>query len=323
MVACFVVVIENVRMDALEKPWGSRNLGLWDKGSLKNFPIGELWFTRPQNGYFDTRLLLKLLFTSQPLSIQVHPTDAFAHSLGLKQGKTEAWYILSASKGTKVAVGLVRALGEAELRDAISDGTIADLVDWRVVATGDVIFVPAGTIHALGAGLVVLEVQQRSDTTFRLFDFGRGRSLDVENAVSCADAGPTGPAVVPSALTDTRTLLVASEYFVLELIALPALSRWEFFVPEEMWIFGLQGQASFGEINLIAGEAIFAQIDSALLQVGVKEFKCLTAYPGGRPHVDLLRSVDHESGDFESAEFSSRLASYVAANPRLAAGGAQ
>jgi mannose-6-phosphate isomerase len=314
------MVIENVRMDALEKPWGRSNLGPWHKGNRKHSPIGELWFARPQSEISETRLLLKLLFTSQPLSIQVHPTDAFAHSLGLKQGKTEAWYVLSASEGAKIAVGLTRIITVKELRDAIGDGSIAGLVDWRPVATGDFIFVPAGTIHSLGAGLVVMEVQQRSDTTFRLFDFGRGRSLDVENAVGCADAGPADPALISSALTEMRTLLVASEYFVLELIDLPALSRWEFSATEEIWIFGLQGHASFGEIDLIAGEAIFAEQDSASLQVGVKGFKCLAAYSGGRPCFDLLRNASRKSGGLEFAEFSSRLALYAAANPRLAAG---
>ena len=77
-----------------------------------------------------------------------------------------------------------------QLRSAIDDGSIADLVEWRAVSSGDTIFVPAGTIHAIGAGLVIAEIQQRSDATFRLFDFGRGRELHVDNAIAVADAGP-------------------------------------------------------------------------------------------------------------------------------------
>ena len=96
-------------------------------------------------------LLLKLLFTSEPLSIQVHPDDAFARSIGLPNGKTEAWYILSAVPDAKIAVGLKRRITPHELRASIRDGSIVDLVQWRPVSKGDIIFVPAGTIHAIGA----------------------------------------------------------------------------------------------------------------------------------------------------------------------------
>src|SRR5207247_461750 len=107
--------------------------------------------------------LLKLLFTAQPLSIQVHPDDTLARSIGLPNGKTEAWYVLSAAPGARIALGLKRALTAVQLRAAIGDGSIAQVVQWRPVAKDDVIFVSAGTIHAIGAGLVVAEIQQRSD----------------------------------------------------------------------------------------------------------------------------------------------------------------
>jgi mannose-6-phosphate isomerase len=114
--------------------------------------------------------LLKLLFTSQPLSIQVHPDDAFAHLNGLPNGKSEAWYVLRAVPDAKVALGFSRQLTSQQLREAIDDGSISDLVVWKSVLPDDVIFVPAGTVHAIGAGLVIAELQQRSDATFRLFD---------------------------------------------------------------------------------------------------------------------------------------------------------
>ncbi len=144
----------------------------------------------PTARHADPSLLLKLLFTSQPLSIQVHPDDAFAHSMGLPNGKTEAWYVLSATPEAKVALGLTRRLTPQQLRTAIGDGSIADLMMWRSVSARDVISVPAGTIHAIGAGLVIAEIQQRSDTTFRLSDSGRGRELHIENAIAVAHAGP-------------------------------------------------------------------------------------------------------------------------------------
>ena len=162
----------------------------WSTSRRDGDAIGEIWYERPDNGAVDPSLLLKLLFTSQPLSIQVHPDDAFAHSMGLPNGKTEAWYVLSAAPEAKVALGLSRRLTPQQLREAIDDGSISDLVVWHAVSAGDAIFVPAGTIHAIGAGLVIAELQQRSDTTFRLFDHGRNRELHVESAILVADAGP-------------------------------------------------------------------------------------------------------------------------------------
>src|SRR2546427_11957824 len=95
------------------------------------------------------RSLLKLLFTSEPLSIQVHPDDEFARSIGLPNGKNEAWYILSAAPGARGALGLKRRLTPQALRAAIRDGSIAHLTQWRPVAKGDIILFPAGTIHAI------------------------------------------------------------------------------------------------------------------------------------------------------------------------------
>src|SRR6201999_104403 len=126
-------------------------------------------------------------FTTEPLSIQVHPDDAFARSIGLPNGKTEVWYILSAVPGAKVAVGLNYPRSAAELRGSIPDGSISNIVHWHPVQQGDVIFIPAGTIHAIGAGIVLAEIQQRSDTTFRLFDYGRRRELHEDNGVAVAN----------------------------------------------------------------------------------------------------------------------------------------
>ena len=154
------------------KPWGRTDLRPFYYNGAGQL-IGELWFTRSADAP-RSALLLKLLFTSQPLSIQVHPTDAFARSMGLSNGKSEAWIILDAAPGAAVALGLRQTLLQNELRAAIEDGSILGLVAWRPASIGDIFRVPAGTIHAIGAGLVLAEIQQNSDTTFRLFDFGRG-----------------------------------------------------------------------------------------------------------------------------------------------------
>ena len=175
------MAIERARAQALPKPWGVADLRPWSRADHDGSRlVGEIWYERPGSAASDPSLLLKLLFTSQPLSIQVHPDDAYAQSMGLACGKTEAWYILSAAPGAKIALGLKKRLAPQQLREAVDDGSIADLVAWRTVSAGDVVFVPAGTIHAIGAGLVIAEIQQRSDATFRMFDFGRKRELHIE-----------------------------------------------------------------------------------------------------------------------------------------------
>lgn len=185
--------VQRAAVRTVAKPWGSQTLAPWSALADGDRPIGEIWFELPSAHHAPPSLLLKLLFTEQRLSIQVHPDDAFARSLGLSNGKSEAWYVLSASPGAQVAAGLTVTLTRDELGASIRDGSIADLIAWRDVSVGEVIFVPAGTIHAIGPGLVIAEIQQRSDTTFRMFDFGRARSLDVENALAVARAEPLQP----------------------------------------------------------------------------------------------------------------------------------
>src|SRR5664280_17301 len=143
---------EHASVQVARKPWGVANLHPWSSIDGSGDAIGELWFHRVDKNAPTPALLLKLLFTSEPLSIQVHPDDAFARSIGLANGKTEAWYILSATPDARVALGLKRHLTQQELRAAIKDGSIAALAQWRPVTKGDTIFVPAGTIHAIGAG---------------------------------------------------------------------------------------------------------------------------------------------------------------------------
>ena len=162
------MAIEHASVQVVRKPWGVSDLRPWSDIEVSGGAVGELWFHRQDQTAPVSALLLKLLFTSEPLSIQVHPDDAFARSIGLPNGKTEAWYILSALPDARVAVGLKRRLSPDELLASIRNGSVADLVQWRPVIEGDVVFVPAGTIHAIGAGIVLAEIQQHSDATFRL-----------------------------------------------------------------------------------------------------------------------------------------------------------
>ena len=109
------MAIEHACARAVPKPWGVEDLHPWSNAAHDGDAIGEIWYERPDIAAEDPSLLLKLLFTSQPLSIQVHPDDAFAHSMGLSSGKTEAWYVLSAAPEAKVALGLNRRLTSAAI----------------------------------------------------------------------------------------------------------------------------------------------------------------------------------------------------------------
>ena len=270
------------------KPWGSIDLRPWSQASTTDGPIGELWFERPGFATPATALLLKLLLTTEPLSIQVHPDDAFARSIGLANGKTEAWYILSAIAGAQVALGLKYPRSATELRAAIMDGSIANIVHWHPVHQGDVIFIPAGTIHAIGAGIVLAEIQQHSDATFRLFDYGRQRELHIESAVAVATAGPREIQSPPERLSDARIVLTVNSYFALEQIDLAPGSVWVLDAPKETWLLAIEGHAQIGSTRLALGDAVFLQADHAEIEVGADGLKALLAYPGPNVNPDAL-----------------------------------
>jgi mannose-6-phosphate isomerase len=286
------MAIEHASVQVVRKPWGVTDLRPWSGIDGSNDAIGELWFQRIDQNAPSPALLLKLLFTSEPLSVQVHPDDAFARSIGLPNGKTEAWYILSATSEARVAVGLKRHLTPQELRASIRDGSIASLTQWRPVVKGDIIFVPAGTIHAIGAGIVLAEIQQHSDVTFRLFDYGRQRELHEDSAVAVSNAGPVQAQSGPRRLTAARMVLIASPHFVLERVDLPANSNWALNADQETWFLVIEGQARIGLTNTTVGDAIFVEADRAGIEVGPDGMSGLIAYPGPDPVISLL----HDSG---------------------------
>ena len=307
------MVVERASADLLPKPWGVLDLRPWSDARHDGGAIGEIRYERPIAAA-ESALLLKLLFTKQPLSIQVHPNDALAHEMGLPRGKSEAWYILSAAPGAQVALGLNRRLTPQQLRDAVDDGSISDFVRWRTVAPADTVIVPAGTIHAIGAGLVIAEIQQRSDTTFRLFDYDRQRELHVEQAIAAADAGPVGPEVGLGVLleaglgagpevlagrpADARTLLVANAHFVFERLDLEADSAWRLDAERETWLLVVCGGARVGSFDLAPGDAVFAQADRTAIHPGATGMVGLVAYTGASPLPHLLqRSAQPSSPD--------------------------
>jgi mannose-6-phosphate isomerase len=172
---------------SVEKPWGRAEL--WpgfDNPSGKQ--IGEVWFEAPKGT--DPDLMVKYLFTSEKLSIQVHEDDASARAAGRERGKDEAWVILAAEADSTIALGLHETVDGETLRAAALDGSIEKLVDWKSVHEDEVIYSPARTIHAIGAGLTLIEVQQNVDLTYRLYDYGRPRELHLDKGIAVSDPKP-------------------------------------------------------------------------------------------------------------------------------------
>lgn len=147
--------------------------------------IGEIWFEPPPE---VPQVLVKYLFTSEKLSVQVHPSDATA--LPGEAGKEECWLVLDAEPDARLAIGFEREVTPAEIEAAAKDGTIEALLTWHPAQPGDLFYLPAGTVHAIGPGLSLVEVQQTSDTTFRLYDYGRPRELHLERALAVAEGTP-------------------------------------------------------------------------------------------------------------------------------------
>jgi mannose-6-phosphate isomerase len=286
---------------AVSKPWGVHDLQPWSSLDASTEAIGELWFERAGQQARAPALLLKLLFTSEPLSIQVHPDDTFARAMGLPNGKSEAWYILSAEPDAKVGVGLKHRITPQQLRASIQNGSIEELVDWRPVAKDDVIYIPAGTIHAIGAGIVLAEIQQRSDTTFRLFDFGRQRELHGDDGVAVAHPWPLRAPGHPTRLTAERTLLVASRHFVWERLELAESSSWALLAEPETWILVLGGHAAIGLSAVSIGQTVFVAGRRTSIEVGAGGLSALIAYPASRPIDALLQALGEQPASLVDA----------------------
>jgi mannose-6-phosphate isomerase len=222
----------------VERIWGADSLGPWYPKSQAGKPIGEVWLTaeecvaesgplagktlkemaREHGAAFGGEqfpLLIKLLFPREKLSVQVHPNDAEAQAMGDLRGKTECWYVLSAEPGAALAVGFREKISADEVKAAIAAKTLEDKLRYIPVKAGDMVFVDAGTVHAIGPGMVVLETQQYSDVTFRLYDYGRPRELHVDQGLAVTKTQTKAGLVEPRAM-DGFVRLVASDYFVVD-----------------------------------------------------------------------------------------------------------
>lgn len=166
----------------VEKPWGKDALPA-PFAAPPGQRIGEIWFEPPAA---LPQLLVKYIFTSDKLSVQVHPSDAQRPG----HGKEECWLIVDAEPGATLGIGFGEPIGEAAMRAAALDGSIERLMTWHAVRPGDFFYIPANTVHAIGAGVGLIEVQQNSDVTYRLYDYGRPRELHLEEGMAVAKGAP-------------------------------------------------------------------------------------------------------------------------------------
>ena len=168
-------------------------------------------------------LLVKFLFPHEKLSVQVHPDDEQAVRVGQPWGKTECWYVAHARPGAQIALGLKPGVTAERLEEAIHQKRAEDVLNWINVYAGDMIYVAGGTVHTLGPGSVIVETQQQSDTTYRLYDYGRPRELHLKDGMAAVkEKVRSGKVVRPAPRQigggkNRQAPLVAAPYFVVDM----------------------------------------------------------------------------------------------------------
>jgi mannose-6-phosphate isomerase len=233
------------------RPWGTRDLSPIYPNHKFDENIGEAWLTgddsKVANGPLTGRtlsqlcreygvdlvgeaardpqrfpLLMKFLFPLQKLSVQVHPDDEQALRVGQPWGKTECWYVAHAQPGAQIALGLQPGVSTAEFEKAIHEQRAEESLNWINVFAGDMIYVAGGTVHTLGPGSVIVETQQQSDTTYRLYDYGRARELHLKDGLAAVrEQTASGKVVRPVSVPirgshNQQSRLIAAPYFVVD-----------------------------------------------------------------------------------------------------------
>jgi mannose-6-phosphate isomerase len=269
----------------VEKPWGRRDLwpGFGDVPP-GGAPVGEIWF-EDEHATADPELLVKYLFTSGKLSIQVHPDDRAARAHGYKRGKDEAWLILAATPDATIGLGLRTVMTREALRAAALDGSIEDELDWRSVKAGDVFYSPAGTVHAIGAGLTLIEVQQNVDLTYRLYDYGSGRELHLDDGIAVADPVPYVASFIPNEIAPGRHLLADGPAFVMERWTAPGETPLTPVDDRPLLLIPLAGTGRIDGAPLAAGTVW--SVDGPATLFAEADFDLLVAYPGDGIITDL------------------------------------
>jgi len=283
-----------------ERIWGRQNLAPFYTNLAVKHPIGEVWFTFKDNrtragerladligehpeilgsafapGYPGVcPLLVKFLFTSERLSVQVHPRDDYAHEHHQSLGKTEAWYVMAGEPDSQVAVGFKEKLTAQRMEQAARSGEIESLLDWRPVKAGDLIFVPAGTVHAIGAGMTICEVQQNSDITYRLYDYGRPRELHLEHGINVSDLGPHHDRTELRTLGPGREELVVCDYFRIERLKVAESIHFAGGAPYYSLLTCIKGSGQIAGESFAAGQSwlVPAKSDGFLLQGAESEW---------------------------------------------------
>lgn len=197
--------LKRIEPEFHNKVWGSPRIEPWF-ASRGDQLTGEVWFPADD-------LLIKFLFTCQNLSVQVHPGDEYARKHENSRGKTEMWHILRAEAGARIALGFRHSISAGELIAGAKTGEIVDWLNWVEVHAGDTYFIPAGTVHAIGAGIALCEIQQNSDVTYRLYDYGRDRPLHLAQAAEVADLGPHPGKSTPHNAGDGVECVAECPYF--------------------------------------------------------------------------------------------------------------
>jgi mannose-6-phosphate isomerase len=265
----------------VEKPWGRHDLwpGFADVAA-GGAPVGEVWFETPKGvGLDDPELLIKYLFTSDRLSVQVHPDDADAQARGHERGKSEAWQILSAEPHATIAIGTLAPMTKDELRAASLDGSIADRLDWKAVQADQFWYSPAGTVHAIGPGLVLVEVQQNVDLTYRLYDYGSDRELHLEDGVAVSEPVPYVAPFRPRDLAPGRRLLAAEGAFVTERWTVARSGTLDATPGRPVWLVPLKGAGTLDGEPIGPGGVWLADGPASLsVEDGIDMLVC---YPGG------------------------------------------
>ena len=277
-----------------ERVWGRRDLRPWygaEATAGRTQPVGEAWLTGPECvvetgalagktlkevwGAEEFPLLVKMLFPEEKLSVQVHPDDAQAQAMGQARGKTECWYVLEAEPGAAVALGLKEGATKEKIRAAVADGSMEEWMRWLPVSAGDMVFVDAGTVHAIGPGVVLLETQQTCDVTFRLYDYGRPRELHLEQGLAVMKM-ETGAGKVAARAMDGAgsgfVRLIEERYFVVDRFEVGAGG--EVAVPTlgVGCLVGLKGSAAViggpeGQVELRPGQAVVVPVEVGTVSV--------------------------------------------------------
>ena len=292
-----------------ERVWGRRSLAPYFPEVRDANRIGEAWFSFEENqtslggtlgeliadhpailGTSSNHehpticpLLVKLLFTTERLSVQVHPGDEYARHHHNCLGKTEAWYVIDAEPDGEIAIGFRKSLTPSQLRASALNGEIESLLDWRKVSAGDVILTPAGTVHAIGAGVTICEIQQNSDITYRLYDYGRPRELHLDHGVQVSHLGPYNHYQEKVILSEGREQLAACEYFRIERLRPSGAIIIGAGLPHYLLLVSIKGSGSIAGSGYAPGQTWMAPAGAAEFTIAGADSEWLLTYAANEP----------------------------------------